>query len=536
MVLNVMIVDDETHIRNGVKMKVDWEQFGMQVAAEASDGMEALGLIESRKIDLVITDINMPLMDGLTFIRRASELNGELRFIIVSGYSEFEYARTAMKFGIKEYLLKPLKEADMRASLVKIKEEIAASMGVKEHARRDQSKRREEALLQLLTDNYSQCTIGDLERELSLKLQTDVIVVGVLKMELGETAADSASRVMNSRLYHEMEIAFHDWLGQSARGTIIKCIRPAHEFILLLQLDTALNGKEKMIRELNAFIGELERKLGVRVTVGLGGALQRQQSAKPSYQEAVFALKEKILRGTGAVIEYAKIPAKREKPNFSAEAKLLVHFLEERKWDNVKEHIEYMFHRSIQKGIVSNHNHVYELFIEIYFAIKQFASGSTAANQESAAEDFDEDITAVVVDFSHTDQMIDWLYSYTESACQHLMEGQDATGKEIVYRVKKYIKEFYSSDLTLSLVSEKYHINPIYFSRIFKMYTGESFNSCITRIRMEEAKNLMETTSLKMQEISGIVGYEDPKYFSKVFKKYFGASPSAYTDPKSNKV
>jgi two-component system response regulator YesN len=89
MDVSVMIVDDEMHIRNGIKMKVDWERHGMRVMAEASDGLEALSIIENDKIDLVITDINMPLMDGLTFIQKALEINGDVKFIIVSGYSEF---------------------------------------------------------------------------------------------------------------------------------------------------------------------------------------------------------------------------------------------------------------------------------------------------------------------------------------------------------------------------------------------------------------------------------------------------------------
>ncbi len=528
MNLNVMIVDDEAHIRNGMKMKVDWEQLGMHVAAEACDGLEALKCMENENIDLVITDINMPLMDGLTFIQKGLEINKDVKFIIVSGYSEFEYARKAMKFGITEYLLKPLKESDMQASLMKIKEEILAieSVWLKEHAKREHSKRREESLLQLLTDKQTLSTAADLERELKLELHADNIVIGVVKIELQDTAADSAGGVRNYTLYHDIESTFNSFLASSGCGHIVKNIRPEHEFILLLA--ESGNEKEKMIRLLTSIIGKLKQSFDVRVTIGLSGTKDRAHPVKQCYNEALFAVKERIMCGAGKVIDYAKIPVKSDKPNFGAETKLLARFLEDRKWNNVKEHIDYMFRHSIEKGIISNHNHVYELFIEIYFAIKQFARGEASANQESSVLGSGEVITEIVGAFSHTDQMVDWLYHYTESVCSHLQESQDTTGKEIVYRVKKYIQEFYSSDLTLNLVSEKYHINPIYFSRIFKTYIGESFNSYITRIRMEEAKNLMETTSLKMQDISEIVGYEDPKYFSKVFKKYFGVSPSMF--------
>jgi two-component system response regulator YesN len=530
MKLNVMIVDDEAHIRNGMKMKVDWEQLGMSVMAEASDGLEALNYIENGNIDLVITDINMPLMDGLTFIQKALEISKDVKFIIVSGYSEFEYARTAMKFGITEYLLKPLKETDMQTSLMKIKDEILTieSVWLKEHAKREESKRREESLLHLLTGKHTQSAAADFDQELQLELDTENILIGVMKTELHEASTDSSGRVRNYTLYYDIESAFNSFLAKSGSGHIIKSIRPEHEYILLLP--NSQSGKEKMIRLLTSFIGELLPQLGVRITIGLGGTPDKTHTIKRSYNEALFAVKERIMCGSGRVIDYTKIPIKSDKPNFNAETKLLVRLLEERKWNNVKEHIQFMFSHSLQKGILSNHTHVYELFIEIYFVIKQFAKGDLAGLQESPVMGSGEVITEIVGSFSHTDQMVDWLYQYTESACYHFKEGQDATGKEIVYRVQKYIREFYSSDLTLNLVSEKYHINPIYFSRIFKTHIGESFNSYITRIRMEEAKNLMETTSLKMHDISEIVGYEDPKYFSKVFKKHFGVSPSLYTE------
>lgn len=529
MYLNVLIVDDEAHIRNGVKMKVDWESLKMHVEAEASDGVEALACIINDKIDLVITDINMPVMDGLNFIQKALEINKDLKFIVISGYSEFEYARAAMKFGISEYLLKPLKETEMQMSLLKIRDEILAteSVWIKEQAQREESKRREETLFQWLTDKHKQDTAVDLERE--LKLDMDNVIIGVMKTGVHDAPADAVGKVRNATLYYDIEDTFNTFLVKSGSGQIIKNIRPEHEFILLLHPES-IHGKEKIIRELNGFIREIEQQHGIRITIGLGGKHDRTHSLKSSYIEALFAVKERILCGSGLVIDYAKIPLKSDKPNFSAEIKLLTHYIKERKWENIREHIGHMFRHLNQGRMVYNHSHFYDLFIEVYFVIKQFTQGELVMNQESPILDYGVDIMEVVNGFNSTDQMVEWLYKYAEESCQNLKEGQDASGKEIVFRVKKYIKEFYSSDITLNHISEKHHIHPIYFSRIFKKYVGESFQSYITRIRMEEAKNLMETTSLKMLEISEIVGYEDPKYFSKVFKKYFGVSPSMYNE------
>ncbi|WP_239619041.1 response regulator transcription factor [Cohnella mopanensis] len=532
MLLNVLIVDDELHIRNGIKMKVDWNSLGMQVAAEASDGAEAMEYIAGGTIDLVITDITMPVMDGLTLIRQTAEINQAVKFIVISGYSEFEYARTAMKYGISEYLLKPLKENEMRASLLAVKDEILASESawMKEREKREKLRQKEESLLHWLRDKSSKQVPADVEQEWRKELAEQRFLIGIIKSELlSESSADDPNRIRNLVLYNEMETACGEYMANVGAGCVIKNIMPDHEFILLLHPEPS-NGKEKIVRSLVPFLKSLEEKFGIRVTVGLGGVYDQANAIKASYREALFAVKERLLLGTGKAIDFSQVPVKADKPNFAADMKLLTRFLKEKKWDKVKEHIDYLFKNALMKKLIANHTQAHELFFEVYFVIKQFAQEEAAVHSDAALVGSVADITEIVTGFSHLDQMVDWLYQYLESSCQHLIGGQDATGKEIVYRVKAYIKEFCSSELTLNLVSEKYHINPIYFSRIFKTYTGESFNSYITRIRMEEAKHLLETTSLRQQEISEIVGYEDPKYFSKVFKKFFGISPSQYTE------
>jgi two-component system response regulator YesN len=529
--LNVLIVDDEAPIRSGIKMKVDWESLGMRVAAEAGDGAEALRVIEDGQIDLVVTDISMPVMDGISLIRRTAEINDTVKFVIVSGYGEFEYARAAMKYGISEYLLKPIKESEMRDSLLAVKEEILASESAwrRERERRERLKLKEESLLHWLSSSAAASIPADVEREWGKELGAGRHRVAVVKIEAPDSAGSELAPKHDLMLYQEVERACGEFAtGMGIEGSVVKSIRREHEFILLLHPEASGKGNA-CLGALNAFAAELERKLPIRVTVGLGGAYGQAAGIPASYREALFAVKERLLRGTGKAIDFALVPSKADRPNFGADTKLLVKLLKEKKWDKAKEHIDVLFRNAVRTKLILNHTHAQELFFELYFAIKQFAQEEAAVASDGSGDSAG-DIAGIVAGFSQLEQMVDWLYQYLEEACRHLIDGQDATGKEIVYRVKAYIKDFCSSDLTLSWVGEKYHINPIYFSRIFKTYTGESFNGYITRIRMEEAKRLLETTSLRQQEISEIVGYEDPKYFSKVFKKFFGISPSQYTD------
>jgi len=531
MTLNVLIVDDEAPIRSGIKMKVDWESLGMQVVAEAGHGAEALEIIGQGRIDIVLTDITMPIMDGLSLIQRTKEINDAVRFVIISGYGEFEYARTAMKYGISEYLLKPLKETEVKASLLAVREEILASESAwrKDRERREKLKRKEESLIHWLSEKGAGGVPADVEREWKHELGKGRFLVGTLKIEAGDKSGDDPERIRNLMLNHELETACQQFLAEWGSGSVVKSLRHEHEFVLLLHPEST-QGKDKIARSFTPFLEGLEKTLGIRVTVGLGGVYERASAIKTSYREALYAVKERLLLGTGIAIDYGRIPAKGDKPNFGAETKWLTRFLKEKKWDKAKEHIEYLFKNAVRNKLVSNHVHAHELFFEIYFMIKQFAQEEACLHPEAETDRSVADLAELVSGFGGTDQMVDWLYQYMENACQHLMGGSDATGREIVYRVKAHIQEFCGAELTLNTIAEKYHINPIYFSRIFKAYVGESFNGFMTRIRMEEAKRLLETTSLRQQEISEIVGYEDPKYFSKVFKKFFGISPSQYAE------
>lgn len=510
-----MIVDDEKRTREGMKRKVNWPALGMSVAAEASDGEEALEQIHQRRIDLVITDVSMPVMDGLTFIQRALEKDQRLKFIIVSGYSEFEYARAAMKLGISEYLLKPLKESDILASLVKMKRAIAAQQTV---TQKELAKQQEDAFLHWLTGSAQQETI--LASELQQVTGEACQAAAVLKAEL-EASNDSAGRLRSLTLHYDIESLFREMFPQEAGIRFMRCLRPEHDYVLLLPAGQNKAGL------LDSFLQELMHRHGITAAIGLGEACGQGQCLKRSYQEALFAVKETLLRGSEKVISYSSIEARREQPKRSCQTKLLLRWLQERKRDHAKEQIAALFEHALQQRMVTNHQHAYELFMEIYFVLKEFVQAEGAGYRSDPVSGEATHIMDIAAGFTRLEQMVSWLQHYVDSCYMH-PDGQDVTGKEIVFSVKKHIDEFYSSELTLNHISEKYHINPIYFSRIFKAFIGESFNSYITRIRMEEALRLMETTSLKLHEIAEIVGYEDPKYFSKVFKKFYGTSPSSY--------
>lgn len=213
---------------------------------------------------------------------------------------------------------------------------------------------------------------------------------------------------------------------------------------------------------------------------------------------------------------------------------VLSRFLKEKKKEEVKEYITYLFNNFMIQHKIMNHNCAFELFFAIYFIVKHYPSQAISDDHPKQSILANEvDINGIATGFHSLEQMVSWLHHYVEYMFEQVSNQQDISGKEIVDYAKKYIQNFYGTDISLNKISEKYHINFVYFSRIFKNHTGESFNKYVTKVRMKEARNLLVTSSLKLQDVSQIVGYEDPKYFSKVFKKFFGVNPSSYSKEQS---
>lgn len=515
MRLKVMIVDDEITIRKGICAKVNWQELGLHLQAEAGDGAEALEYTALHEIDIMITDINMPEIDGLRLIKKVSESHKNMKFIVISGYSEFEYARTAMQYGVSEYLLKPVVEKELQSSLIKLREELLRpeSVLIQEHMVKEKLMKRDEALYRLIANSNDKEAAHSLLKKSDIHFMYPYFSAGIIKLELEEDVP-----------YSKLASLFEEIVESEGISYLCKG-KATDEFIFLLNIEQ-LHQAENLKLILKRWMNEIKHSLGADATIGQGSWVEGIHLVNQSFNEAQTAIKERILKGNGYLYNFSEISMKPVYLNLESESTILIQLIKDKKKKELNEYIHHLFHNYTQTRKITNYSQVIELFLEIYFIVKNAA-------QEKKGEAFvaaqDGDITDIISRFESLEQMIFCLYEYAETVMDQLSEGHDTSGREIVDSVRKYIQDFYGSDITLNKISKKNHINPIYFSRIFKSYVGENFNNYLTRIRMEEAMKLMNSSSLKIHEISGIIGYEDPKYFSKVFKKHFGKSPSLYS-------
>jgi two-component system, response regulator YesN len=526
--MKVLVVDDEEYIRKGIISKIDWHAKGMELVAEAEDGETALDIISRQQVDLVITDICLPQKDGIELIRHVSQLGKPIKFIIISGYDKFEYARIAMKYRVTEYLLKPIKDSDLNESLDKMKVELQAQRALEQQMRdisvlhnHKQQQGRDELLNKLIDGkNTDPSDILRIQERLDLK-GGERVLVSVMKVS---PLLAGRPKLSDELLYFGLQNIFQEISKGSRAATVLfRNFHTRDEFVFLSFHDESPI-KTKLYPLFYSFILAAREFLFLQLTIGMGDAGKSLDHASQSYVNALFAVNERILRGAGKVIDYSELPKQHHLVHVPTLGRELMLCLDERRKSEAKLHVRSWIGHIEAECYRLNHLHVQEIIIHAYMLLKKYVEDTWPGLDNGLR--VKEDITLLLSQWQSLQEAGAWFEEMIENIFELPAQTCDISGKDIVELVKKYIDQHFDQDLGLQYISDTYHIHPIYFSRIFKTHVGESFNSYLTRKRMEKAMELLRNPTLKLHEISTIVGYEDPKYFSKVFKKHYGSSPS----------
>ncbi|OXS60498.1 hypothetical protein B1A99_08740 [Cohnella sp. CIP 111063] len=526
--MKVMIVEDEEITRKGILAKIDWEALELDLADEAEDAESALDILESRKVDLIITDICLPRMDGFELIRDVVGQGKQAKFIVISGHDKFEYARTAMKYKVTEYLLKPIKEADLNESLRKMKQELLDQRSLDSRMRdaahlTDQQRQqwRDEWLGRLLGAHSP--GPGDLEhfREHIGWRGSDHAVVSVMSLA---PLAEGRPGLPEDLLYFGLRNIYREVAAEEKTETLLFRHPQVPGEYVFLSGGSEAHLKTRLYSLFYAYIEAIKQYLRMQATIGVGTACQGLGQIGRSYADASFAVRERILRGAGSVIDYGSLSRPQQPARLPQIDRELLLCLEERKKTQALACVRAMFERMEAERHRLNHLDVQEMIIRAYMLVKKHAEDNWPGQEGERT--LTDDVPRLLTSWQSLDEAERWFSRLIERYFDRTAHAADRTGKDIVDIVRKYIDTHFHQDIGLQFISETYHIHPIYFSRIFKEHVGRSFNGYLTGKRMERARELLRDTSLRLQEIAEIVGYEDPKYFSKVYKKYYGASPS----------
>lgn len=519
----ILLVDDEEELRAGIRRKIDWETLGFTLAGEAANGEDALELAEQIMPDVVLTDIKMPFMDGLTLCRHLKQQFPAIQIVIFSGFDDFEYARQAIGMNVFEYILKPLTAVELTGVLQRLKQ----NMDTQRAQRQNIEKLRcsyEETLPVLRGLFYAQLLNGQLkkgqieEKALRYEIQLSGKQWATARVHVNNMGDDPDELVL---------LSLEAFLQENL--VLQNC-----EFRWLLYDDdlAAIAGFTQKA-DIYALFNELERIrilaqtiLGLHLTIGLGQLVDQLEQLSFSAQGAKNALDYQVVLGSGRTLYIGDIePDRTLTLNFgTAEEEELVNAVKLGNPEQIHSFIQRMMQVNKEQIAISQFQC---FFMELLTCLMRLARERDIPVEEVFGHDFTGAVR--LTDFHSPEELAGWL----EKSCLNLQEllrrQRSSATANTVDKAKEYIQHHYSdSDLSVEVLCDHLHLSSAYFSTMFKKETGMSFTSYVTRVRMEAAAELLRDTEEKTYLIAEKTGYQDPNYFSYVFKRYFSTSPSKY--------
>ena len=534
--MRVILADDEQKVCQLIYDLVHWEDYGMTVVGMAYNGLDTLDLIKKQRPDLVITDIKMPGCDGLELIRRVKDLQEKMDFIIISGYRFFEYAQNAIKYGVSDYLLKPIKQEELINTLKKMQEKYNARQErmTEENALRSQIKEsrkhaRQTFLLEYLQDGRKMDARGDVRffnnryclefREgsftvITIKIDYDYREQYGKGIELISAKAAYLIRQTLEEFCYDMECC--------AKGNCLWCI---------------VNYKPEQEKSIKKKIRQAFSEIAVQRTVfpqfsftcGIGETVREAGAIGNAFLTAEEAAEERLVKGPGKAIEYGSI-FNHTYVNQCENSKLIDHTLK-----NLRNHV-IALDADAMTGELSTlekelSGHIWGH--ELWMLVRQISSSFVLYMKENkyygqAVELFYDDFIERSSCCGSMRSLFSCLSQCMGNCVVRIAEDKKQEGIKPIRVAKTYIQKNYMTSITLEEMGRITGFNPSYFSLLFKKETGKNFGEYILEVRMEKAKEMLKETDESIASICENVGYSDIKHFTKSFKQGTGLKPSEY--------
>lgn len=545
----VMVVEDEKLIRRGIIQGIKWNELGFEVIAEAKNGVEALEKLKEENIDVVITDIKMPIMDGIELSKKIREEYNNIEIVILSGFSEFDYAREAIRFNAYEYLLKPTK----KAKLIEIFERIKIKLDQEKENKKKliannvilnegYENLRKEFILGILDGNRQ--VLNDIKSsmdKLELDIDGELFVSAVIDINI----TDAKERIEcawgnDSRAITYVYKNVVDEVLKNVENSI-SVIRSINEIDIIFYFSDKKHQNEYIIKILEEINDKLKsivfKDSNVKVVIGVGLSYSSILQVSKSYKQAKKAIEEIFFDGNKCIKIFNNSQFEFEQQwikNFTKDAYLISNTIINGDKEELEKLINKIFNKFIENKITPKR-------IKEYCYILQF----TLISNSYGLIDKNETLK-IHSQFDYVIKKSDSLKELREEIIKLSIVTSDefiklnnkliSDEEIIINKSKKYIKSNYSKKITLDSISEEVHLSPSYFSVLFKKITGETYIDYLQKVRMRAAKKMLEDSTKKVYEIAFDIGYSDYKYFASKFKKIVGATPKEYRQKLQNQL
>ena len=539
---SIILVDDEEEVRKSIIKQIDWESAGFKVVGDAENGEDALEKIEVLEPDVVLTDIRMPYMDGLTLAEKIRQRYPSMKVVIFSGYDDFEYAQKAIKLNVTEYILKPVNVEELTSILKRIKSNLDEEIEEKRNVSRLRENYRKSLPIireQFFNDMVHRRLSDDL---IESKLREyDIPITGARKWVIAaidvEKSDDRSKKTLS--LHEEEELIpisvmqiVREKLKSYCRFSLFQSTAEA-EMVVIAALDDD-NTTTGLIDVLGDICKEAKRILEVPVTIGIGHSCQDLGEISGSYKAAVDALGYKAIVGAGSTIYINDVePVSGGKLSFDSkdEAELIA-AIKFGPREKIEEAVQAVMDKMSDAKVHFRQCQAYMLSVSssIVQLIQQYDLDLEQLTEEGEEQG---DTFAVIPRMMKKEDFAHWLLSAALRMNQAMNRERDNTMKQVIQKAKEYIMDNYQDpDLSVEKICRQLHMSPAYFSTMFKKETGQAYTAYLTQVRLDKAVELLNKTDDKTYVIAAKVGYQEQNYFSYVFKKRFGVSPTKFRGAK----
>ena len=496
----ILVVDDETIERNGIRFLLRQMNLPLEVI-EAENGKKAVEMLKTESVDILLTDIKMPFMDGMELIANVRPLYPDMMIVIFSGFSDFEYAKNAMKYDVKDYILKPVEPAEFKNTLHKVVGEL--------------KEKREQKLFKDMSQSF-------MEEHLLYSL-----VNGSTLSELSKEQGELIRNCDMDRFHQIVLLEFNDdFFGKSDKG-FAECVQEClgeelrylnlnpQQSIILLETELGEQARERAGGLYDRLKGKYAVKFYIGVSEEFTGAEQiysQMEKLEKVMENKFFLTGNHIFLVAENQVEYA------QQMDDNTLFKQMRQDIKMKDIPALKNHFQFVCQRYTDK---TDYSQVYVKFIFSNF-LKDFYDALPESERNEVTREIEKLYKATT------------FQEVREIVLQNIerLERAFTANPQMIHReievVKQYIYDHYRDEISIDMLARLVYMAPSYLSAVFKKETGQNLSKFIKEYRMEKARDMLENTHMKIVQVSEAVGYPNVSYFCQSFREFYGISPQKF--------
>ena len=523
--INILLVDDEPFIRQGLRILIDWEAYGFRIADEAACGKDAIELVKKNKYDLIITDIKMPNINGIELIEYLRKQGyDELKIIVLSGYYEFSYAKQAIKYNVTDYILKPIQKEELIRVLQEFKAEFEAEKKKTQSLIHTETAALERNLNALCTGVYEQSHLNYVKAKIPFSTHLRFISIEMSMNDERFTRLDNKDK---SEVVSKLLAEVKNFLGEYRDCAFIDVDRRNDiygvSFIYAKSLST-----EKKLREQEYILAlreQIKEKIDYTFNFYIGQMVDSLQELNLSCKSAVIARSFQNYRSDKEIAYYDEMAETRSNSYGIKKEDLdeLVQYTEENDLEKIDECIDKIYSDLENNNVESNF-----IRISIDYLLCQYIYIARELDPDVDRTEILQYINQCVFEETLARGSKKHFGKFVKEFAGYLAQLRQNNSNEVLKKVEKEIEGHYMENLSLKYLSEKYYINSAYLGQIFKKKYNISFKDYLNNYRIDRASELLTRTNDKVCNIAQLVGYNSLDYFISKFVAVKGKTPLQY--------